>query len=73
MRPGFPARADALLGRFEIARVAADPSPASGAGSPAGWMGLAYYTFHGSPRMYSSKDDGSYIDALAGRIRAAPG
>ena len=72
MRPRFPARAEALLGRFEIARVAADPSPASGAGSPAGWTGMAYYRFHGSPRMSWSRYHGSYIDALAARIRVAP-
>ena len=68
----FSARADALLGRFEIARVAADPPPAAGADSPAGWTGIAYYRLHGSPRIYWSKYDSSYIDALAGRIRAAP-
>ena len=66
------ARAEALPGRFEVARVAADPPPAAGADSPAGWTGLAYYRLHGSPRMYWLKYDGSYIDALAARIRANP-
>jgi uncharacterized protein YecE (DUF72 family) len=66
------ARAETLPGRFEVARVAADPPPAAGADSPAGWTGLAYYRLHGSPRMCWLKYDGSYIDALAARIRAAP-
>ncbi len=50
---------DAWLAECRIARVAADPVPKpvpleAGADRPGGWDGLAYYRWHGSPRIYFS-------------------
>jgi uncharacterized protein YecE (DUF72 family) len=35
-----------------LARVAADPAPVAAGSEPGGWNGLAYYRWHGSPRVY---------------------
>jgi uncharacterized protein YecE (DUF72 family) len=64
----FSAAAEALLVRFRIARVAADPPPIAGADAPGGWHGLVYYRLHGSPRKYWSAYDSRRIDALAQAI-----
>lgn len=68
----FTLRADALLVRFKIARVAADPSPAAGADIPGGWRGLVYYRLHGKPRKYWSTYDASYLDTLEQALHAVP-
>jgi uncharacterized protein YecE (DUF72 family) len=68
----FSLQADALLVRYEVARVAADPAPAAGAENPGGWKGIAYFRLHGTPRMYWSRYDNEYIAALARRLRALP-
>ncbi|HEX2207732.1 MAG TPA: DUF72 domain-containing protein [Longimicrobium sp.] len=68
--PGwFTADADALLQRWKVARVAADPARVPEAAEPGGWRGLAYYRLHGSPRVYYSAYGAAYLDALAARIR----
>ena len=64
----FSAAGEALLVRFKVARVAADPPPTTGADSPGGWRGLIYYRLHGSPRKYWSKYDATRINALAQAI-----
>jgi uncharacterized protein YecE (DUF72 family) len=51
-----------------IARVAADPAPVGGAGKPAGRHGLAYYRWHGSPRIYYSDYDAAALAALKQRL-----
>jgi uncharacterized protein YecE (DUF72 family) len=61
----FTAAADALLKRFEIARVAADPPRARQGSRPGGWPGLVYFRLHGAPRTYWSRYDISTIAALA--------
>jgi uncharacterized protein YecE (DUF72 family) len=58
------------LARHRVARVAADPAPAPGAGEPAGWDGLAYYRWHGSPRIYYSDYDAAALAALGPRLEA---
>ena len=58
---------EALLVRYRITRVAADPAPVARAGQPGGWPSLVYRRLHGSPRMYYS---GYSADALT-RIAAA--
>jgi len=63
----FSPEVDALLTSFEIARVAADPAPVEAAASPAGWHGLAYYRWHGSPRTYYSAYDEGTLRSLAAR------
>lgn len=64
--------ADALLARFRVARVAADPARAPGLEGPGGWRGLVYYRLHGSPRMYWSRYDPAFIDAVAASLRSRP-
>jgi len=66
------AGADALLTRYRVARVAADPARASGLERPGGWPGLVYYRLHGSPRTYWSRYDAVFIDALARSIGSLP-
>ncbi len=50
----FTASADQWLAARQVARVAADPEPAPGAGMPGGAGGLVYFRLHGSPEMYRS-------------------
>lgn len=56
----FTPEADAMLQRFEIARVAADPAICDAAAIPGGWRGLEYWRLHGSPTKYRS----SYQDRI---------
>ena len=53
-----------------VARVAADPTRVAGAGEPGGWSGLAYYRWHGSPRIYYSDYDEVALAALGRRLDA---
>jgi len=59
---------DDWLMQRNIARVAADPAPAAGAGEPAGRHGLAYYRWHGSPRIYYSDYGAPALAALKQRL-----
>ena len=67
----FSARAESLLVRYQVGRVAADPATVSWAGRPGGWGGMVYYRLHGSPRMYWSRYDEAYLAALADALRVA--
>jgi uncharacterized protein YecE (DUF72 family) len=64
----FAAAADAMLMRYKVARVAADPPPTGETAEPGGYQGLFYYRLHGSPRMYTSAYDNDYIDALSAAL-----
>lgn len=66
------AGADALLARYQVARVAADPARAPGLDRPGGWSGLVYYRLHGSPRTYWSRYDAAFIDAVATSLCSRP-
>jgi uncharacterized protein YecE (DUF72 family) len=68
----FAARAEALLVRFKVARVAADPPLALGADLPGGWTGIVYHRLHGAPRKYWSKYDSKYLEALGLAVRSVP-
>jgi uncharacterized protein YecE (DUF72 family) len=68
----FSSRADALLVRFGVARVAADPPPTVGADTPGGWRGLVYYRLHGAPRKYWSKYGVSYLRGLKNALHSVP-
>jgi uncharacterized protein YecE (DUF72 family) len=68
----FSPAVDAWLVRNRIARVAADPPPASGADQPAGWTGVVYYRLHGSPRKYWSRYERERISALATALTQLP-
>ncbi|MES2288445.1 MAG: DUF72 domain-containing protein [Pseudomonadota bacterium] len=64
----FTDEVSAWLTSRETARVAADPSIASGGDRPAGWGGLRYFRLHGSPEMYRSSYTEDHIRALAKEI-----
>jgi uncharacterized protein YecE (DUF72 family) len=66
----FTPEIDDWLDERRIARVAADPAPVAGAGEPGGWNGLAYYRWHGSPRIYYSDYDDAALAALGGHLDA---
>jgi len=66
----FTPEGAALLARLRVARVAADPAPAPGAGHPGGWGGLVYYRLHGSPDMYYSSYDSDALAALIQTLAA---
>ena len=68
----FSVQADALLVRYRVARVAADPAPAAGAELPGGWKGIVYFRLHGSPRKYWSRYDHDHIAGLADTLRLSP-
>jgi uncharacterized protein YecE (DUF72 family) len=61
---------DQWLADRRIARVAADPPPVPGADAPGGWNGLAYYRWHGSPRIYYSDYDEIALTSLGRRLDA---
>ena len=65
--------AEALLVKFRIARVAADPPRAPGLGTPGGWTGLTYYRWHGSPRAYFSPYSMEQLRPLAVQLSACAG
>jgi uncharacterized protein YecE (DUF72 family) len=65
----FTDDANALLKRYKIARVAADPAKASPeAAFPGGDLHLQYFRLHGSPRTYYSNYEPDFLSALAERI-----
>jgi uncharacterized protein YecE (DUF72 family) len=59
---------DDWLGERGIARAAADPAPVTGGGNPGRRSGLAYYRWHGSPRIYYSDYDAAALAALQRRL-----
>jgi uncharacterized protein YecE (DUF72 family) len=67
----FGGEADAVMRRYRIARVAADPARVPAAAEPGGDPGLVYYRLHGSPRIYWSEYEPAQIATLAARLRAA--
>jgi uncharacterized protein YecE (DUF72 family) len=66
----FTPKVDAWFGERRVARVAADPAPVKGADKPGGWNGVAYYRWHGSPRIYYSDYDDGALAALGERLDA---
>jgi uncharacterized protein YecE (DUF72 family) len=57
-------RADKLLVKNEVARVAADPPPWPRADEPGGFRELAYFRWHGQPRKYYSNYDEARLASL---------
>jgi uncharacterized protein YecE (DUF72 family) len=64
----FDADVDNLLASFDVARVAADPARVPEAGRPGGTRTFEYYRLHGTPRMYYSAYDSSFLSKLANSI-----
>ena len=67
----FTRAVERVLVRYAVGRVAADPQCGANGDCPAGWAGLQYFRWHGSPRMYWSGYDAAALAALALRLRAA--
>jgi uncharacterized protein YecE (DUF72 family) len=65
----FTSGAEQLLVDLRISRVAADPAISRSAGQPGGWPDFVYYRLHGSPRVYFSSYDPSYIQGLAVKLQ----
>jgi uncharacterized protein YecE (DUF72 family) len=68
----FAPGVDDWLAERGIARVAADPAPVTGADKPGGRNGLAYYRWHGSPRIYYSHYDAAALASLQRRLTEDP-
>lgn len=64
----FGREAEALLVAHEVARVAADPARAAGAGEPGGFADLIYVRLHGSPRTYFSSYEPAYLADLSRKL-----
>ncbi|NIM49909.1 MAG: DUF72 domain-containing protein [Gemmatimonadales bacterium] len=64
----FEGDADALLAEYRVGRVAADPPPYPPAAEPGGWLRIAYFRLHGSPRMYYSAYGAEFVGSLAQRL-----
>ncbi len=64
----FAAEVDDRLRERRVARVAADPAPVADAGDPGGWNGLAYFRWHGAPRIYYSDYGAAELAALRLRL-----
>lgn len=65
----FSVRADGLMRRYGIARVAADPAIAEESRAPGGWHGVAYFRLHGAPRTYWSRYEANDLARLATLVR----
>jgi uncharacterized protein YecE (DUF72 family) len=64
----FGEKAEAMLEKFDIARVAADPARAPSGAQPGGRRSLVYFRLHGSPRTYYSSYSEDYLHSLAERV-----
>ena len=64
------AAAQALMVKFRVARVAADPPRAAGLEAPGGWPGVIYFRWHGSPRPYFSPYGTERLQPLAVQLSA---
>ena len=64
--------ADEVVARLDVhhvGQVGADPACVPAAAEPAGWPELAYLRLHGSPDVYYSAYDATFLDRLAERLR----
>jgi uncharacterized protein YecE (DUF72 family) len=61
----FEARPHALMRRYAVARVVADPPITDDVRGTGGWEGIAYFRLHGAPRVYWSRYDTSDLARFA--------
>lgn len=66
----FTGAGDCRLEAHGVGRVGADPPCAEDGSEPGASMRVLYYRLHGSPDMYYSSYDATYLDRLAARIRS---
>ena len=64
----FRDEAEAMLTRFRVSRVGADPAPVEGGDEPGGWAGRAYLRLHGRPQRFYSAYTDEFLADLAGRL-----
>lgn len=69
----FTPEVDRRLAEAGVARVAADPARVPEAARPGGDPTLAYWRWHGSPRMYWSEYGDERVAPLAAATRRSPG
>lgn len=67
----FTGRADAMMVKHDIARVAADPARCPQAATPGGARHWSYWRWHGHPRMYYSSYAEDELRGLAAKARQA--
>lgn len=67
----FKVKAERLVTKYRVARVAADPAVIEEASEPGGWDGIAYYRLHGCPRVYYSAYSDDYLEALSTKLTLA--
>ena len=60
----FSEEGENLLQAFRISRAVADPPPHPAARQPGGWQEVVYYRLHGSPKMYYSEYDKTFLSSL---------
>ena len=65
----FAPHVASLLDQYRVSRVAADPPPPFVPLAPDGWPRLAYYRLHGSPGMYWSRYDLTFIATLSAAVQ----
>jgi uncharacterized protein YecE (DUF72 family) len=66
----FTPRAEELLQRLEVARVAADPARCGAASVPGAASSIQYHRWHGSPRMYFSAYEAGVVQSFARQVVA---
>jgi uncharacterized protein YecE (DUF72 family) len=67
----FTVGAGETLQHLEVSRVAADPARFPGADSRGGSPRLAYYRWHGSPRLYYSEYSGAQLSVFAIKVKTS--
>jgi uncharacterized protein YecE (DUF72 family) len=67
----FSPKAEEMLRRHRVGRVAADPAKVPEASEPGGARNLLYYRLHGSPKMYYSAYTAEYLKRLSEKITSA--
>ena len=70
-RSWFDGEGDALLARFGVGRVGADPAVAPAAAEPGGSGDVVYWRLHGSPRVYYSAYPAEFLARVSERAAAA--
>lgn len=68
----FTPEAEALMAQHGVARAAVDPAKWPGADMPAGCPSIAYFRWHGSPRIYWSDYSEAWLAERAAVVACLP-